>query len=173
MVNTEIKTRIEDKILEVLLKAQEIYKRPFNLPTIEYRQMGRTAGRATYSRWHIAINPDFCYNGHLDSMIDQTLPHEIAHLISYEVYGPVLGRGHGRCWKSVMIRLGLRPDRCHNYSLEGVKTRTRRTETATCPTCGEQLMITPYRVRQIQSGAKIFCTRTMRCRYAKQTIVVG
>ena len=173
MVNPETHKRIEDKILDVLLRAQEIYKQSFDVPQLVYKQMGRTAGKAWFSAWKIEINPDFLNNGHLSDMINVTVPHELAHLISRKVYGD-LGAGHGRFWKSVMIRLGLRPDRCHDYSLEGVKTRrTKRTQTATCPTCGEQLMITPYRVRQIQNGAKVYCTKTMRCRYAKKTLQVG
>ena len=168
MIDTTTHKRIEDKILDVLLLAQSIYKQPFDIPTLEYRQMGRMAGRAWFLAWKIEINPDFLKNGHLEEMINQTLPHELAHLISQKVYGRIIGGGHGRVWKSVMIRLGLRPDRCHDYSLEGVKTRRKAKFAAKCPTCGEQFDITAKRVEQIRAGLKIFhnspvCRRVKKC----------
>jgi SprT protein len=127
--------RIEDKLLDTLEKAQQIYGRAFKVPELHFRQMGRTAGRAWYcgEEGKIEINPDFCLNGHLDEMVNQTLPHEIAHILANVIYKV---RGHGREWKSVMVNLGLEPRRCHNYSLEGVKTRVRRRNHATYCGCG-------------------------------------
>jgi hypothetical protein len=101
MIDTTIHKRIEDKILDVLLLAQQIYKQPFDIPALEYKQMGRVAGKAWFLAWKVEINPDFLKNGHLEEMVNQTLPHELAHLISQKVYGRIIGGGHGRdvgCW---------------------------------------------------------------------------
>jgi SprT protein len=166
MIDTTIHKRIEDKILEVLLLAQSLYNQPFDIPILEYRQMGRIAGMAWQRSWKIELNPDFCRNGHLEDMINITLPHELAHLISYKVFGPVLGRGHGPCWKLVMVRLGLEPKRCHDYSLEGVKTRRKAKFPAKCPTCGATFDITAKRVQQIKAGARIWHTAPL-CKRAK------
>jgi SprT protein len=171
MIDPIVVKRIEDKILEVLLQAQSIYKQPFTLPTLEYRQMGRKAGYATYSTWHVALNSDFLHNGHLEEMIEQTLPHEIAHLISYKVYGPVLGTGHGRCWKSVMSRLGLEVRRCHDYSLEGVKVRKVTRVPAKCPCCGQMFNLTKIKANRIQMGRKIWHSEG-RCGLMKQSLVL-
>lgn len=156
MIDTTIHKRIEGKILDILLLAQKIYNQPFEIPTLEYRQMGRVAGQAWFSSWKIELNPDFLNNGHLEDMINQTLPHELAHLISKKVYGSVLGGGHGRFWKSVMVQLGLRPDRCHSYSLDGVKIRRKAKIPAKCPTCGEVFNVTVNRANQIKTGLKIW-----------------
>lgn len=168
MIDTTIHKRIEDKILDVLLLAQSIYKQPFEIPTLEYRQMGRVAGKAWFFNWKVEINPDFLKNGHLEEMINQTLPHELAHLISQKVYGRTLGGGHGRLWKSVMVRLGLPPNRCHDYSLEGVKTRKKAKYPVKCPVCGAQFDVTAKRVEQIRAGLKIWhnspvCRRVKKC----------
>jgi predicted SprT family Zn-dependent metalloprotease len=171
MIDTATHKRIEDKILEVLLLAQQIYKQPFDIPALEYRQMGRTAGKAWQRLWKIELNPDFCRNGHLEDMIHNTLPHELAHLISYKVYGPILGGGHGRFWKSVMVRLGLEPKRCHNYSLEGVKTRKKAKNPVICPTCETRFDVTDYRVKQILGGAKIW-HNTPVCRRVRKPLVL-
>jgi SprT protein len=171
MIDPQIIKRIEDKVLDVLLKAQDIYKQSFAIPTLEYRQMGRKAGYAEYLRWNIALNSDFLYNGHLEDMIEQTLPHELAHLISYRVYGPVMGAGHGRAWKSVMFRLGLRVQRCHNYSLEGVKTRKVVRVPAKCPCCGQMFQLTKIKANRLAAGGKLWHSEG-RCRLLKQSLVL-
>jgi hypothetical protein len=56
-------------------------------------------------------------------MLNDTVPHEVAHFISVFVHGRN-GDGHGWLWKSVMSVIGIRSaERCHQYSLEGVKVR--------------------------------------------------
>jgi SprT protein len=170
-VDPTVIKRIEDKVLNVLLLAQNIYGQPFRLPTLEYRQMGRRAGTANYSEWTLTLNPDYLRNGHLEDMIEQTLPHELAHFVSYTVYGPLHGRGHGREWKSVMSRLGLQVKRCHNYSMEGVKTRTKAKISAKCPSCDKVFNITTYRANQIQQGINIFHTAP-GCRWVKETLIL-
>lgn len=170
MIDTAIHKRVEDKILDVLLLAQKIYNQTFEIPTLEYNQMGRCAGRAWFTEWKIEINPDFLKNGHLEDMINVTLPHELAHLISRKVYG-FLGGGHGRMWKSVMVNLGLRPDRCHNYSLEGVKTRRKSIYPCKCPTCGKVFNVTRRRQNEILSGVRIWHNNP-GCRVVKAPLVM-
>jgi len=171
MIDPQINHRIESKILDTLLLAQSVFKRSFDLPKLEYRQMGRAAGWATYSQWKVTLNSDYLRNGHLEDMVNQTLPHELAHLISYSVYGPQIGRGHGRAWKHVMRSLGLRPDRCHDYSLEGVKTRKKAKYACKCPTCGQEFLVTLNRVHQLRSGRKIFHSAP-GCRSIKAPLVI-
>lgn len=66
-----------------------------------------------YGRYTIKLNvPLFAHNDDSDQ-IDNTVGHEIAHLVAFAVYGD---RGHGKRWKSVMIRFGLPPERCHSMN---------------------------------------------------------
>lgn len=59
---------------------------------------------------------------HGESFIDWVVPHELAHLAAYTVYGD---NGHGRGWKTVMDRdLGVIPERCHNF--DNTKWAARR-----------------------------------------------
>jgi predicted SprT family Zn-dependent metalloprotease len=103
--------------------------------------MGRTAGRANWM-WltngfvanlkgtemdvntaEITINPDYCQNGHWEDILNNTLPHEYAHILAGFIYGRTLGDGHGHGWRVCMNVLGLPAKRCHKYSMEGVKTK--------------------------------------------------
>lgn len=169
MVDPQITQRISDKIRESIETANRLWSRSLELPSFQYKQMGVVAGKARPTEWRIFINPDFLSNGTLEQIINVTVPHEVAHLIAFRLFSD---HGHGRWWKYVMTHLGLPPKRCHNYSLEGVKTRTRRTVACKCPTCGEEFKITPYRENQIRNGRRIFCLRTYPCRVRKQTLVL-
>lgn len=123
-VSTEIIKRIEDKILEVMLLLQKRYNVVLELPKYSFRQMGTKGGLAYYRDYRIELNSDF-FKNYCEEMINQVVPHEIAHLVSFKVYGP-LGRGHGQFWKGVMSSLrplGVTITRCHSFSLEGVKHR--------------------------------------------------
>ena len=42
-----------------------------------------------------------------------TIPHELAHQVAYDIWPASVKRCHGAEWQSVMRRLGLEPTRCH------------------------------------------------------------
>jgi SprT protein len=88
---------------------------------IEYNsRMRSTLGRAYYSLFKIELNQR-ALDKNRDA-VRQTVAHELAHLISYEIYG-LHGKGHGVRWKSVMIRLGFSPERCHSVDVSEFKAR--------------------------------------------------
>ena len=112
-LTTEQVKRVTDKVKEVYAKAEVEFKREFKLPLVGFRLMGRTAGWAYYVENKIEFNSVLLVENEKD-MLEDTVVHEIAHLISWQVYGRE-GRGHGWMWKSVMNRLGVEPTRCHDY----------------------------------------------------------
>lgn len=124
-VSADIIKRVEDKILEVMTILQSRYPHVvMTIPSYSFRQMGRKGGLAYYSLAKMEFNSDF-FKNHCEDMINQTIPHEIAHCIAYQVYG-MAGKGHNRLWKNIMYALssiGVKVTRCHEYNLEGVKTR--------------------------------------------------
>jgi SprT protein len=154
-MNTEHVRKVEDKVLECCLLLQEKLSVTLELPTIIFRQLGRRAGCATYSKNKIELNSDFFNNGHADDMINQTLPHEIAHLVASVKYGE-MGRGHGYWWKHVMGLLGLTPNRCHCYSMENVKTKNPPKFVYRCG-CRSEIFFTKIRHNRHQSGRHYFC----------------
>jgi len=172
-VSPEIIKRIEDKILETLLVLQKRYPSAnLDIPTWKWNPMGRTAGRAHYLGNLVELNPDFI-NNHLDELINQTLPHEIAHLVSVKVYGLQLGRGHGRFWKSVMYALSpldVEVRRCHDYSLEGVSKIRPRPYEYVCHCKDKTFSLTANIHGKIQRGQKRFCTRCKATIILKSTL---
>jgi len=161
-VSPEIIKRIEDKILETLLLLQARYtKANLEIPTWRWNKMGRIAGKAHYTGNLIELNPDYIAN-HLDQLINQTLPHEIAHLAAVKIYGLQLGRGHGRFWKSVMYSLspmGVQVKRCHDYSLDGVSKVRPRPYEYVCRCKDKTFNLTANIHNKIQRGSIRHCVR--------------
>ena len=126
-VSPTLEKAVRDKIEATLEICRRKYGKPFPMPPLEFRQCGRIAGfyRPPSSFWGkpemLVINPDY-FKNHYDEQLNVTVPHEVAHYVTEHVFGKV--KHHGWEWKSVMRVIGLpAADRCHQFSLEGVKTR--------------------------------------------------
>lgn len=123
-VSSNVRNAFEAKMNETLAKCQRYYKMP--LPTVEliFKQMGHSAGQALYNpltgEATIHINPDYLEN-HYESMLNQTMPHEVSHIVASFVHRK--NCGHGPLWKMVCTWAGIPATRCHQYSLEGVKVK--------------------------------------------------
>jgi len=114
MTKDEANLIVERIIRETFAKARISLSKPaLRLPSYSWRLGGRCAGRAYYRPNEIGLNWKlFCDN--TPDFISDTIPHECAHLIAYQIYGGGIS-GHGYHWKHVMLSLGLEPIRCHNY----------------------------------------------------------
>lgn len=113
---TEMKERVAHKVWQVLEELNEEYNAEFDFPRIEWCMIGTTAGRAWLGQWRIQLNEQLCKEN-LEDFINDTVPHEVAHLVAYKVFGD---DGHGDGWRSVMRALGLNPTRCHDYETKNV-----------------------------------------------------
>lgn len=102
---------IQEEISNKLQECADMLNYAYTIPTVSYDLRGKTAGWAHYTKNHIQLNIDLLWTDR-EQMINQTLPHEFAHIVSYKWYGNN-GRGHGSYWKHTMRQLGLKPDRCH------------------------------------------------------------
>ena len=109
---------IEEAAEKAFQKAEAHFGRKFSRPIHQYDLRGTTSGQANYLgilRWNMDI-----YVPNKEVYLTRTVPHEVAHLVSYAVYGHA-GHGHRKHWKNIMFNvMGLEPKRCHNYT-EGVK----------------------------------------------------
>jgi SprT protein len=118
--------RAEDKVIEVYLHAQSIWKQIFALPTVDFDMLGRYAGRAYCSENRIRLNPVLLLENQAD-FIERVIPHEVAHLLTRTLYlGPGRIKPHGLEWKSVMLALGMKPVRCHSYDTANARVRHER-----------------------------------------------
>ncbi len=139
----------ETKIIDSFLKAEAGFKKTLKLPTIAWEDMGRVAGRASYSRNQITLSPTLYFENQND-FVERTVVHESAHLVAYQVFGDeITGRSssnfgsvmvfnpftrhhrrrvnraqpHGHQWKQTMRVMGVDASlitRCHSYDVSSV-----------------------------------------------------
>lgn len=162
--------RAKAKVQELILKAETAYKRPFPIPAIDYNLRGRVAGRACYSKWKIKLNR-FLIESDTEQIINQTLPHEIAHLITF-ARNP-RASAHGFEWRMVMMLFGVPADRCHHMDTTNAgrnKSTKQRRWTYSCK-CREHKITTVRHRRALRRMASIGRTG-YHCKYCKVNIVL-
>lgn len=155
VASPEIKKEVANKIEETVSKLEQQLGRSLIRPTkIEYDLKGHTAGEAWGAhkiRLNLALLNDPRYH---DRMINQTLPHEVAHCVVSQLHP--LAKPHGYEWQVMMVRLGLPPDRCHQYETQSARKRNTRKYFYNCDCeSGHAVSITIH--RRITQGRKYKC----------------
>ena len=84
-------------------------------PKLLWNEVGNVAGRAVYGPNEVRLNLVYAITQGRD-MLEDTLPHEIAHIMAYQLFGREVA-GHGKEWKECyrMLTKGKDPTRCHTY----------------------------------------------------------
>jgi SprT protein len=149
---------IRNKTREVLARAKELYGVDIN-PTISFNLRGRVAGwagcklcRLTATRnYTLRYNRGLIDGNHFDDMMNETVPHEVAHLVCYA--RPELGRKHDGGWRRVCLALGGNGNTRHDYDVTyahgGYTYRA---------TCGTEVTVSKIIHGRIQAGQ----SRTLR-----------
>lgn len=111
-----------DKVQECYHRATSYCGRTFELPTIYFNQRGKIAGCARLQLNQLHFNP-VLLEDNLDVFLQQVVPHEVCHLLTFIMYGKV--RPHGKEWQASMIALfGLEPQTYHQMDVAKVKGKS-------------------------------------------------
>lgn len=174
-VSAAIQARVKAKLVECIAKLENRYNRKFEMPRISYSMGVRAAGRAKYGTWEIELSAPYLMDpANVDEMIDDTTPHELAHLVTFRVYPETQERGmpqftsrgykrgkrevHGPCWQEVMWAMGVNPSRTHNMKLSedsalAGNVRQRVRYDWLCTGCGNVVQLGPkHHKSQLTSG---------------------
>ena len=150
---------------------------PFGMPKITYDLKGRTAGIAYSGSWKIRMNLLACQM-HPDEAIN-TAKHEACHLFVGRFYNVKMKassvqlfalqgcsvrkkrrtrtvQSHGPEWKSAMVTVGARPDRCHSMSLPSA--RVTKKYRWSCKDCGTHYTLGSIRHKKALQGVSYRCT---------------
>lgn len=177
-ITLDMKARIEAKLKQCIAIAENRYKITIPFPTVRYDLRGTTAGMAYYSQWMVKFNAILLIEN-FEEFLEDTVPHEIAHLITEKVYPEAHRRAwggksspHGDQWKSVMRVLGADPSRCHSYDVTNARVRETASYEYQCQCCGEILKMGPKRhaKEQMMPG---FYTHTSCGRARGKLVLVG
>ena len=145
--------QISDCIDLYVAKAKEAWPnklKDWNKPFWCFNLQGTTAGTAYYHANKIHLNHGLFIRNKED-FFSHTIPHEIAHLVSYRVFGKV-GMGHGAEWKFVMRVFGVEANRLHTYDVS--ETKMKRTITRHLYTCGCSSFVHELTPKQHQKETK-------------------
>lgn len=172
----EMKEIVEREVLNYIVKFEDHYvgltKFPIDIPEIEFKIKGTTAGRAGLNFYNGTGSVDYnvdLMKDNFDEFMDSTVPHEVAHYCCMILYGQ-LRRGskndyHGSKWKGLMRFFGADPERCHSYDVSKVKrTRTIRRWEYACG-CNTEHQLSTVRHNKIQRGYKSYI-----CKHCRETI---
>ncbi|HBO21708.1 MAG TPA: SprT family zinc-dependent metalloprotease [Providencia sp.] len=119
-----LQQRVMQTLRAKIALAEQKLEQKFPEPIVNYKQRGTTAGSAYLKEWEIRINPILLIENP-DNFIDEVVPHELAHLLVYRVYGRKGILPHGNEWKWMMQNvLEVSPSRTHNFSVSTVKSKT-------------------------------------------------
>ena len=172
-VSPILEKAVRDKIEATLEICRKKYGKPLPMPTLKFRQSGRIGGyyQPPQAFWGkpelISINPDY-FKNHYDEQLNVTVPHEVAHYVTHHVFGNV--QAHGWQWASVMRTIGLPPDRCHTFSLEGVKTRQVAKPYHYACGCDIKHNLTKQKHLKCQSNISIFGKTGYTCRRCRKPL---
>ena len=128
--------------------------RVYNLPELETTDIrldirgNRLAGQARMRNGSLILrfHPDAVAKNY-DEMVNETTPHEIAHLVCF--CRPELGRHHDRGWQRVCKSLGGDAARTHSMNFG---TPVSRTTYRYRSSCGEVIELSTQRHNRLQAG---------------------
>lgn len=136
----------------VVLRARELYNLDLSVVQISFNLRGRAAGRAEArgflgSRsYTVKFNADMLTREAADHILQDTIPHEYAHIICF--MKPELGRNHDSGWRRVCESLGGSGARCHQEAVVYGRGRTYEYITDR----GHPVRLSERRHRYIQTG---------------------
>lgn len=115
---------------------------------IRFDLRGRSAGQAGARGWNywMRFNKDMMLNAGWDHLLNDTVPHELAHIICF---ANGTDRAHGYAWRRTCQELGGSGERCHSEAVTYAKGRTYVYTSST----GHTVNLSETKHRRIQQGA--------------------
>ena len=99
-----------------LTQANNILNTNYKEPKVSYKPKGSVAGCAFLTRCEIQLN-SIMLNENGEKFINEVVPHELAHLITFQKFGKV--KPHGQEWQYIMSEIMKKePKVTHNFNIK-------------------------------------------------------
>ena len=140
---------ITRKVEELKVRARELFGVDLSRVQVRFDLKGRAAGMAGVrgGAMYLRFNTQMMVNEAWNHIINDTVPHEVAHLVCFA--NPQLGRNHDTGWKRVCRMLGGNGERCHKEAVVYAKGNTY----AYVSTAGKQINVSEKMHKNILRGA--------------------
>lgn len=144
--------KVREATQACLKRAQEMYGVDLSGVAIRFDLKGAAAGMAGYnsrfgqSSCYLRFNVTMINHNSFDHVLNDTVPHEVAHLVCFK--NPRLGSGHNSGWARVCRELGGTGKTYHSEEVVYAKGKTYE---YTC-TAGTKHRFSEQRHRKIQRG---------------------
>lgn len=127
--------------------------------SVDFELRGRTVGKAMRKgdALKVRLNRTALEQNWAD-MRDETIPHEIAHLICFA--RPKLGRGHDDGWRSVCLALGAKGGRCYSNDTYQLPKARRTWRYSYRLESGTEVSLSDRHHKQVRAGQHIFVRKT-------------
>ncbi len=128
------------------------------VPEVVFDMAGRAAGQALFALQEQHRPDRLRFNAALlssypDFMRTETVPHELAHVVVFRLYGPS-AKPHGLQWRALMHLFGVTARACHNLPTE--PARRLRRFAYRCG-CDEPVWLTSIRHNRAVRGERYRC----------------
>ncbi len=121
-MDIELSYKAKQVMADCIAMAEQAFKLSFPIPTITFDVRGKAAGKAYLQLNQVRLN-SVLFRENTQAFLDEVIPHEVAHLITYQVYGRV--RPHGKEWKGVMEAVFNVPAKTtHSFEVKSVQGKT-------------------------------------------------
>ncbi len=105
-----------DRVNQCFTTADTFFGAKFKRSSCNFKQKGKAAGTAHLQKNELRFNL-FMYQQDPTAFLSQVVPHEVAHIVVYQIYGNSV-KPHGKEWQAVMFKVyGIRPSRTHTFDV--------------------------------------------------------
>ena len=145
---------VANKLAELNVRSEALFGVRIE-PVISFDLKGQAAGQANYRENKIRFNRQLLEK-YTPEFVDQTVPHEFAHLVAYQKFGRRI-RPHGMEWKRVMEAFGVDPARTHSFDVAPTRRLKRFHYRCHCP--GSDYQLSSIRHNRVQRGGIYLCRK--------------
>lgn len=145
---------LKQRVEACFQSAERYFSCTFKRPEVSLKLRGQKAGVAHICENRLRFNK-VLYEENRQHFLLHTVAHEVAHLVSYQVYGKRI-RAHGPEWQAVMQQVYQLPAaRCHNYAVQR-SAKIHYLYRCQCP-AREPFALSAQRHARINKGMQYLC----------------
>ncbi len=156
-IGEDLRRQVVDETARYIASAEEVLGRRFERIPVLFDLRGASAGmfRAAGRRREIRYNP-WIFAKYWEVNIASTVPHEVAHYIVHEVYGPGRVKPHGQEWQALMHYFEADPEVTFKLDLADIPQRRQRTHPYRCD-CRDHAVSTTRHNRMLKGKGQYLC----------------